>query len=127
VAIERALEANSWAQVGSAAVAWELSKLGVRPLSSCARSSGSCGAPGIRRRERRARCAAQGTPCPAPLVVGANDCQELDIIGPRYLGGGVLFFVLALVDLGRPRDQATLRPRDVSRHFRRNYEIGARV
>jgi len=56
---------------------------------------------GVRRRAVRTRYVAKGTPYPAPVAPGPNAVQEADIIGPRHLAGGVLFYVLSAIDLGR--------------------------
>jgi len=44
---------------------------------------------------------AKGTPYPAPVAPGPNAVHEADVIGPRHLAGGIIFYVLSAVDLGR--------------------------
>ncbi len=95
------LDADPWAQVGAAAIAWELSKLGVRPLPELRTIERILQRAGVRRRPQRVRYVAKGTPYPAPVAPGPNAVQEADVIGPRHLAGGVLFYVLSAVDLGR--------------------------
>lgn len=95
------LDADPWAQVGAAAVAWELRKLGVRPLPELRTIERILQRAGVRRRAVRTRYVAKGTPYPAPVAPGPNAVQEADGIGPRHLAGGVLFYVLSVVDLGR--------------------------
>lgn len=108
VQVRERLQANPWAQVG--AIAWELSKLGLRPLPELRTIERILARAGVPRRERRSRYAPKGTPYPAQAAYGPNDCQEADLIGPRYLAGGVLFYVLAAVDLGRHAAARELRP-----------------
>ncbi len=95
------LDADPWAQVGAAAIAWEFSKLGVRPLPELRTGKRILQRAGVRRRPVRTRYVAKGTPYPAPLAPGPNTVQEADIIVPRHLAGGVLCYVLSAVDLGR--------------------------
>ncbi len=95
------LDADPWAQVGASAVAWELSKLGVRPLPELRTIERILQRAGVRRRPVRLRYVAKGTPYPAPVAPGPNAVQEADVIGPRHLAGGVLFYVLSAIDLGR--------------------------
>src|SRR6266540_1063148 len=95
------LDADPWAQVGASAIAWELSKLGVRPLPELRTIERILQRAGVRRRAVRTRYVAKGTPYPAPVAPGPNAVQEADIIGPRHLAGGVLFYVLSAIDLGR--------------------------
>ncbi len=95
------LQADPWAQVGASAVAWELSKLGVRPLPELRTIERILQRAGVRRRPVRTRYLAKGTPYPAPVAPGPNAVQEADLIGPRHLAGGMLFYVLSAVDLGR--------------------------
>ncbi len=95
------LDADPWAQVGASAIAWELNKLGVRPLPELRTIERILQRAGVRRRAVRTRYVAKGTPYPAPVAPGPNAVQEADIIGPRHLAGGVLFYVLSAVDLGR--------------------------
>jgi len=103
VEIRRRLMADPWAQVGAVAIAWEMDKLGVEPLEvwTIDRILRRAGVP-----KRRARHPYQpkGTPYPhGPLLPGPNACHEIDLVGPRHLEGGMPFYALNAVDLGRRR------------------------
>lgn len=95
------LQRDEWAQIGSTAIAWELEKLGTRPLPELRTIERILQRADVPRRERRSRYAAKGTPYPAPAVPGPNAVQEADLIGPRFLAGGISFYVLTVMDLGR--------------------------
>lgn len=95
------LQRQERAQIGSTAIAWELEKRGVRPLPELRIIERILQRAGVERRERRSRYAAKGTPYPAPAVPGPNAVQEADLIGPRFLAGGIAFYVLTIMDLGR--------------------------
>ncbi|MGH2451370.1 MAG: helix-turn-helix domain-containing protein [Candidatus Limnocylindria bacterium] len=99
--VRERLQRQDWAQIGSMAIAWELEKLGVRPLPEPRTVERILQRAGVPRRERRSRYAAKGTPYPAPAVPGPNAVQEADLIGPRFLQGGIAFYVLTVMDLGR--------------------------
>lgn len=101
LAVRERLQGQAWAQIGSTAIAWELEKLGLRPLPELRTIERILQRAAVPRRERRSRYAAKGTPYPSPDVPGPNAVQEADLIGPRYLQGGIAFYVLTLMDLGR--------------------------
>lgn len=108
--VRERLQANPWAQIGAAAIAWELEKLHLRripELRTIERILERAGAP---RRERRVRYAAKGTPYPAAPAPGPNALQEADLIGPRHLAGAIPFYVLNVVDVGRRAAACELQP-----------------
>jgi hypothetical protein len=100
--VRERLAANPWAQIGAEAIAWELRKLGVEPppLRTIEQILARAGASGRPRRERRK---AKGVPYPAPLAERAGDVHEADLVGPRYIDGGVRFYALNVVDLASHR------------------------
>jgi len=101
--IRERLMANPWAQVGATAIAWEMDKLGLDPpetwtINRILRRAG------VSRRRSRHRYVPKGTPYPqAPLLVRPGAIHEIDLVGPRHLHGGVPFYALNAVDLGRRR------------------------
>jgi putative transposase len=99
--VRERLQREPWAQIGSMAIAWELEKLGLRPLPEPRTIERVLQRAGVPRRERRTRYAAKGTPYPATAAPGANDVQEADLIGARHLSGSLPFYVLTVMDLGR--------------------------
>ena len=101
VSVRAKLQANPWAQVGSAAISWELHKLGVRGLPQLRTVERILARAKVPRRQMRSRYRPKGTPYPVPASRRANDCHEADLVGPRHLAGAIPFFVLNVVDLGR--------------------------
>ena len=108
--VRERLQANPWAQVGAAAIAWELAKLHLRQLPESRTIERILERAGVRRRERRSRYAAKGTPYPATRAVGPNELQEADLVGPRHLAGAIPFYVLNVVDVGRRAAALELQP-----------------
>jgi transposase len=102
LAVRRRLDENPWAQVGAQAIAWELAKLGLEPppvrtIERILERGGLTRRPGRRRR------APKGVAYPAPLATSAGDLHEADLVGPRYLDGGLRFYALNAVDLAPRR------------------------
>ncbi len=104
------LQANPWAQIGAAAIAWELEKLRLRKLPELRTIERILERAGAPRRERRVRYAAKGTPYPAPSTPGPNAIQEADLVGPRHLAGAIPFYVCNVVDVGRRAAACELQP-----------------
>lgn len=105
IEIRDRLMADPWAQVGAVAIAWEMQKLGVTPLPTrtIEHILERAGVP-KRRARNRDRYVPKGTPYPAgPLVIKPNAIHEIDLVGPRHLEGGIPFYALNAVDLGRRR------------------------
>lgn len=101
--IRERLMSNPWAQVGAVTIAWEMDKLGVAPLNlrTIERILTRAGVP---KRRARNRYAPKGTPYPpGPLLIKPNAVHEIDLVGPRHLAGGVPFYALNAIDLGRRR------------------------
>lgn len=96
--IRARLVANPWAQIGAEAIAWELSKLGVRAPATrtIERILARTGAAG---RPRRERPPAKGVPYPAPPCEAVGDLHQADLVGPRHLDGGEPFIALNMVDI----------------------------
>ena len=97
------LAENPWGQVGAAAIAWELSKLGVEnppPQRTIERILARAGTTRRTRREAGRR-PPKGKDYPAPCAQAPNALQQIDWIGPRYLEGGQMLYVLNTVDLAR--------------------------
>lgn len=102
---------NPWAQVGSGAIAWEMTKLGIEPPSSWTieRIVARAGVP--KRRARPDKYVPKGTPYPAaPMLVRPGAWHEADLVGPRHLGGGVGFYALNAVDVGRRKTAIEVLP-----------------
>lgn len=99
--IRERLMKDPWAQVGSAAIAWEMQKLGKDPLPlwTIERILQRSGVP--KRRSRPERYVPKGTPYPASVLLRANAWHEADLVGPRHLEGGIPFYALNAIDLGR--------------------------
>ncbi|MGH9891913.1 MAG: integrase core domain-containing protein [bacterium] len=101
--IRERLMADPWAQVGAVTIAWEMNKLGVTPpetwtIERILRRAD------VPKRRARNRYAPKGTPYPAgPLLIKPNAVHEIDLVGPRHLEGGVPFYALNAIDLGRRR------------------------
>jgi hypothetical protein len=92
------LEGNPWAQVGAPAIAWELSKLGAvvppeRTIEEILERAGAT------KRQRPGRRASKGIPYPAPAADRSGDVVQVDLVGPRHLGGGVRFHALNQIDV----------------------------
>lgn len=101
VKVRKDLDANPWAQVGPAAIAWELEKLGVDDPPSLRTISRILVRHDLPRRPRRNRYEPKGTDYPAPPDLRPNACQQADLVGPRHLHGGQRFYAVNAVDLGR--------------------------
>jgi hypothetical protein len=101
VQTRRRLAENPWAQVGPAAIAWELTKRGVEEQPSPRTIARILARHDIDRRPRRDRYEPKGTDYPDPPAADPNDCQQADLVGPRYLVGGDRFYAVNAVDLGR--------------------------
>ncbi|MGH2746306.1 MAG: helix-turn-helix domain-containing protein [Actinomycetota bacterium] len=94
---------DPWSQVGAVAIAWEMQKLGVTSPERWTIERILARAQVAKRRARN-RYVAKGTPYPSgPLLIKPNALHEIDLVGPRHLEGGVPFYALNAVDLGRRR------------------------
>jgi hypothetical protein len=87
--VRERLQANPWAQIGVAAIAWELEKLHLRRIPELRMIERILERAGAPRRERRVRYAAKGTPYPAAARPAPNELQEADLVGPRHLAGAI--------------------------------------
>jgi putative transposase len=98
LAVRHKLTEHPWAQIGAPAIAWELEKLGaeVPPTRTIERILQRAGAS---KRQRSRRREPKGVPYPEPACERAGEVHEADLVGPRYLGGGVRFYALNAVDL----------------------------
>ena len=84
VAVRARLAEDPWAQVGSDAIAWELSKLDVD--APCTRTiERSLARAGLVHQRRRERPKSKGLPYPAPVADRVGDLHQADIVGPRHL------------------------------------------
>jgi len=102
VEIRQQLAANPWAQVGPAAIAWELAKREVvGEVPSLRTIARILVRHDIDRRPRRQRYEPKGTDYPDPPGLDPNACQQLDLVGPRSLLSGGRFYAVNAVDLGR--------------------------
>jgi putative transposase len=97
LAVRERLVANPWAQVGADAISWELEKLGVEPppRRTVERIIARAGA--TRRRTGRRR-PPKGVPYPQVAAGRPGELHEADLVGPRYLDGGVRFYALNAID-----------------------------
>jgi hypothetical protein len=103
LAVRQRLMDDPWAQVGAAAIAWELTKLGLEPPAVWTIDR-ILGRAGVAKRRARGRYLPKGTPYPAGgAVVRPGARQEIDLVGPRYLAGATAFHALNAVDVGRRR------------------------
>ncbi len=102
LAVRERLVANPWAQIGADAVAWELDKLGVGPppRRTIERIVARAGAT---RRRSGGRRQPKGVPYPAIAAQRLGDLHQADLVGPRYLQGGVRFYALNAIDLASHR------------------------
>ena len=96
------LAEHPWAQIGAPAIAWELEKLGAsvppeRTIEPVLERSG------VTERSRRRRRQPKGIPYPQAAAELVGDLHEADLVGPRYLDGGVRFYALNTVDLAPRR------------------------
>lgn len=105
LAVRKRLAEHPWAQIGAPAVAWELSKLGaeVLPERTIERILQRAGKTAPRRARRRTP---KGIPYPELLAERVGEVHEADLVGPRYLDGGIRFYALNAVDLA-PRRAAS--------------------
>ena len=96
------LAEHPWAQIGAPAIAWELEKLGasVPPERTIERVLERSG---VTERSRRRRRQPKGIPYPQAAAELVGDLHEADLVGPRYLDGGVRFYALHTVDLAPRR------------------------
>ncbi|MDQ3720323.1 MAG: hypothetical protein M3350_06025 [Actinomycetota bacterium] len=98
VAVRRRLAEHPWAQIGSDAIAWELSKLEVE--APCTRTIERILArEGLVRPRRRERPKSKGLPYPTPSAERVGDLHQADLVGPRHLHGGLPFVALNCVDI----------------------------
>lgn len=88
VKVREDLDANPWAQVGPAAIAWELEKLGVDDPPSLRTISRILVRHDLPRRPRRNRYEPKGTDYPAPPDLQPNACQQADLVGPATCTAG---------------------------------------
>jgi putative transposase len=102
LAVRARLAEHPWSQVGAPAIAWELEKLGaaVPPARTIERILERAG---VTERARARRRRPKGIPYPELDVQAAGELHEADLVGPRYLGGGVRFYALNAVDLAPRR------------------------
>lgn len=64
-----------------------------------------------KRRSRPDRYVSKGTPYPVhPVLLGPNAWQEADLVGPRHLEGGIPFYALNTVDIGRRKAAIEIIP-----------------
>jgi putative transposase len=105
LAVRKKLAEHPWAQIGAPAIAWELSKLGAKvpPQRTIERILQRAGAT-ARSRDRRRQ--PKGVPYPQLHAEQVGDVHEADLVGPRYLAGGVRFYALNAVDIA-PRRAAS--------------------
>lgn len=102
VEVREKLAANPWAQVGPAAIGWELSKrVDVEQVPALRTIARILVRHDIDRRPRRQRYEPKGTDYPGPPDLEPNGCQQLDLVGPRSLYSGGRFYAVNAVDLGR--------------------------
>lgn len=102
LAVRARLAEHPWAQVGAPAIAWELDKLDaeVPPARTIERILERAG---VTERGRGRRRQPKGVPYPQIEVQAAGEVHEADLVGPRYLDGGVRFYALNTVDLAPRR------------------------
>lgn len=102
LSIRERLMADPWAQVGAVAIAWELRKLGFEDPPGVWTIDRILRRAGVAKRRARPRYVPKGTPYPAgPVLVRPGAVHQIDLVGPRHLQGGVPFYVLNAVDVGR--------------------------
>jgi putative transposase len=102
--IRERLMDDPWAQVGSVAIAWELHKLGFEHPPETWTINRILKDAGVPKRRARAPYVPKGTPYPAgPVLVRPNAVHQIDLVGPRHLQGGIPFYALNAVDVGRRR------------------------
>lgn len=98
------LTSNPRSQFGAVAIAWELRRLGVRPVPEPWTINRIIAGEGLTRpRRRQPRYVAKGVPYAWTLPNEAGRGHQSDLLGPRHLDGGVQFSVLNTVDVGSHR------------------------
>ena len=93
--VRRRLLAHKYSQRGAVTIQWELQRLGVNPLPAIWTINR------IVRRHKLATHKLRGRhrpPYPKMLVTAPGVLQQLDLVGPRYLSGGVRFYGSHLID-----------------------------
>ena len=102
LAVRARLAEHPWSQVGAPAIAWELAKLGAQapPPRTTERILERSG---VTARSRGRRRAPKGVPYPELACEHPGDLHEADLVGPRYLDGGLRFYALNAVDLAPRR------------------------
>lgn len=102
--IRQRLMADPWAQVGAVAIAWELHKLAFEHPPETWTIERILKEARVPKRRARTAYVPKGTPYPAgPILVRPNAVHQIDLVGPRHLQGGVPFYALNAVDVGRRR------------------------
>jgi putative transposase len=95
------LEANPMSQYGALAIAWELQLLGIEPVPQVWTINRILADAGLtRRRGRTPGYRSKGAPYPDPAFSGPGEYHQADLIGPRYLDGGIGFHAFNLIDVG---------------------------
>ena len=104
VEVRGRLASNPRSQFGAVAIAWELRRLGMRPVPELWTINRILASEGLSKpRRRQARYQAKGVPYPWTLPAAAGVGHQGDLLGPRHLEGGVQFSVLNTIDLGSHR------------------------
>jgi putative transposase len=102
--VRERLMGDPWAQVGAVAIAWELAKLGFRHPPETWTINRILKEEGVPKRRSRTLYVPRGTPYPAgPVLVRPNALHQIDLVGPRHLEGGIPFYALNAMDVGRRR------------------------
>ena len=95
------LQANSRAQYGALAVAWELRRLGVDPVPNRWTIEREIARAGLARpRRRQPGYVPKGVPYPTSPAPEPGTIHQIDVVGPRHLHGGLEFHALNLIDVG---------------------------
>jgi len=101
VGVRERLDKNPWTQIGSSAILWELTKLGVTDAPSLRTIERILVRHDVERGPNRDRYQKKGTAYPTPAADTINAVQQADVVGPRYLHGGECFYAYNTIDLAR--------------------------
>lgn len=98
VKVRQELAADDWAQVGASAILWQLVKLDVGDPPSLRTIERILVRHDVERRNRRGRYEPKGTPYPRLEATAPGMVHQGDLVGPRYLEGGEVFYAVNVID-----------------------------
>lgn len=98
VALRKRLEQTKYSQIGTLAIAWEFKKLGLEEIPKPWTINRILSRHNLtKKKESYER---SGKPYPREVFYLPGELQEADLLGPRYLTGGIRFYSLNVMDVG---------------------------